>query len=306
MALKAKGDRVIEEFHVTLAQNDHITAAQRLELISKLSADEILVRVEGEFAAHGLRVYPEFGETTHVVPYFAIPHDWTCYVGIDPGCEQVCAAALFMAIPPDESFYYIFNELYIHQCSASIFGREMKSRCMGRKFEAFIIDDHEARKADTGSGFTIRDQYAAALKENNVQCYRSGHGFTAGVADPVGGVEAVRACLVSHASKPPKLRILSGMAPMFTWEMKRYWYEKKNGLPTDKPRASGPVHLCACIRYIIQDGPTFVKHEPSLTAAAGRSGSVWMAAQKLMNPKGREGSSLNLGPGPITIGIGVK
>lgn len=302
-ATLSKSQRSIEEFHVTLAQNDHITAQQRREFISKLSADEILVRVEGEFAAHGLRVYPELGETTHVVPFFQIPHDWTCYVGIDPG-RQVCGA-LFLAVPPAEDYLYIFDELYIHQCSAAIFGREMRHKCRGRKFEAFIIDDQEARKADTGSGLTIRDQYADALKENRIECHRTGYGFTAGSADPEGGIEAVRSCLVSHDGLAPKLRILSGMAPMFIWEMKRYWYEKKDGLPTDKPRSRGPVHLCACIRYIIQDGPTFMKHDVTRTAAAGRPGSVWMAAQKLMNPKGREGSSLNLGPGPITVGIGV-
>lgn len=293
-------ERTIEEFHVTLKQNDHITEAQRRDFISKLNADEILVRVEGEFAAHGLRVYPEFGETTHVVPFFVVPNDWTTYVGIDPG-RQVCAA-LFMAIPPSDDFAYIFDELYLHQCSAAIFGREMRKKCRGRSIEAFVIDHQEGRKADTGSGLTVEDQYSAALQENGIKCWRTGYDFTPGAADPEGGIEAVRGYLSAH-NGPPKLRILAGMAPMFIWEMKRYWYEKKDGMPTDKPRSRGPVHLCACIRYIIQDGPTYQKHEVKTTAAAGRAGSVWMAAQKLMNPKGRDGSSLNLGPGQPTLGI---
>lgn len=294
--------RVIEEFHVTLRQNDHITEEQRREFTSKLSKDEILVRVEGEFAVHGLKVYPEIGDTTHAVPWFSIPYDWTVYVGIDPG-RQVCAA-LFLAVSPDNDFYYLFDELYLHQCSATIFGREMRKKCRGRNIEAFIIDHQEGRKADTGSGMTVEEQYSDALRENGVSCFRTGFGFTPGAADPEGGIEAVRACLIPREFAPPRLRILSGTCKMFLWEMKRYWYEKKDGVPTDKPRSRGPVHLCACIRYIIQDGPEFRKREPKVTAAAGRNGSVWMAAQKLMNPKGRSGSSLNLGPGPSMLGIG--
>lgn len=297
--------RIIEEFHVTLKENEHLTDAQKKEFASKLSADEILVRVEGEFAAHGLRVYPEFGETTHTVPFFLIPQDWTIYIGIDPG-RQVCAA-LFLAVPPAEDYVYIFDEIYLHQCSAAIFGKEMRKKCRGRQIEAFIIDHQEGRKADTGSGLTVEDQYAQALRDNGVSCHRTGSYFTAGIADPEGGIEAVRKCLGPRENGGgPRLKILANTVPMFIWEMKRYWYEKKDGIPTDKPRSRGPVHLCACIRYIIQEGPVYVKHETTLIPLEKRSGSVWTAAKKLMNPKGHKGAPLNLGPGATTFGVGVQ
>lgn len=290
-------DRTIEEFVALLADNQHLTGKQKEEFAGKLSPEEVMVRIHGEFASHGMRVFPEFSEKTHECPFIDIPHDWTRYVAIDPG-RQICGV-LFAAIPPggrdDSVCLYIYDELYIAQCSAEIFGQKMRQKCAGQSIEAFIIDHQMSRMTETGSGRTIEDQYAEALQRNGVTCHRTGCGFTWGVADPVGGVEAVRQYIQSN-----RLRVLADRCPNFKWEMKRYWYERdRDGRVTDKPRDRGPVHLCACIRYIVQDEPKYVPHK----AGKGRVSPVWKHAQKLMNPLGFAGKVLNFGSGGTFIGV---
>ncbi len=294
----AKEQRTIEEFVALINDNQHLTQKQKEEFQGKLSPEEVMVRVHGEFASHGMRVFPEFSETTHECPYFEIPGEWTRYLAIDPG-RQVCGV-LFAAKPPpglDNSHkLYIYDELYIQQCSAEIFGQQMKGKCRAQTLEAMIIDHQMSRMTETGSGLTIEDQYSRALEKNGICCNRTGCQFTWGVADPLGGVEAVRDWL-----NPPRLLVLADRCPNFKWEMKRYWYERdRDGRVTDKPRDRGPVHLCACIRYIIQDDPVWV----APTSKKPRASLLWLEAQKLMNPDGQKGKSLNLGPGQFTFGVG--
>lgn len=298
-----KEERQIEEFVSLLADNVHLTAKQKYDFESKLNPDEVMVRIHGEFASHGLRVFPEFSVAKHVCSYFEIPSGWTRYVAIDPG-RQICAA-LFCAVPDDgRDHMYAYDELYIPQCNAELFGRRMRDKCHGHNIEAFIIDHQEGRKAETGSGRTVEDQYAEALKNNRVVCNRTGSEFTWGVADPEGGVEAVRAWLKDWQDGVPRLQVFEQCAN-FIFEMKRYWYETKTvggiKVATDTPRARGSVHLCACIRYIVQDDPVYVApRSPSNT----RGNRVWQWAQKIMNPNKDHGNTLNLGPGSLTIGIG--
>lgn len=296
-----KEQRTVEEFVALLYENVHLTEKQKEGFASKISAEEAMVRIHGEFASHGMRVYPEFSEKTHECDFFSLPKGWTIYAAIDPG-RQVCAV-LFAAVPndPADDHLYVFDELYIRQCSAEIFGQKMREKCRSLAVEAFIIDHQMSRMTETGSGRTIEEQYSDSLRKYGVACRRTGCDFTWGVADPIAGIEAVREYLSPGSSKTPRMLILANRCPNFRYEMKRYWYEKdKDGRITDKPRDRGPVHLCACIRYIVQDNPV---HVPS-KAGKARPSPVWTHAQKLMNPKGKKGA-INLGPGSFTIGVGV-
>lgn len=296
-----KDQRTAEEFVFVLADNQHLTDDKKRLLMEKISPDEAMVRIHGEFASHGLRVYPEFSEKTHECSWFAIPPHYTKYAAIDPG-RQVCGV-LFAAVPPPEEndHIYIFDELYIRQCSAEIFAQKMREKCQGIDVEAFIIDHQMGRITETGSGVTVEDQYSDALERLNVKCWRTGSGFTWGVADPEGGIEAVRPYLRVR-SNGPRLLYLADKCDNFRFEMKRYFYERdRDGRPTDKPKVRGAVHLCACLRYIIQDDPVFVgqrKKKP-------KPGGVYLKAQELMHPKGNGKQALNLGPGSsFTIGVG--
>lgn len=294
-------DRTIMEFHVTLADNCHLTDKQKAEFMSKLSEEDVLVRVYGEFASHGLRVWPEFSEKKIICSYFDIPPHWTNYVAIDPG-RQVCGV-LFLAVPPPEEdqHVYLWDELYIRMCSASIFGQQMGLKCRGKTLEVMLIDHQEGRKVETGYGKSIEEQYSAALESNRVSCNATGLNFTPGAADPQGGVEAVRHWLVPQGQETAKLKILEGKCPNLIWEIKRYWYQTDaDKRVTDKPRDRGPVHLCACLRYLVQYDPVYV----SPVEAKPKPGEIWKAAHELKT-QGKGKQALNLGPGSFSIGVGV-
>jgi hypothetical protein len=299
--IKAKDQRDIEEFVFLIDQNEHMTKKQRDAFAAKLSPDEWAVRIGGEFAAHSYRVFPEYSKTTHTCPYFEIPADWTKYAAIDPG-RQICAV-LFMAVPPPKErgdHVYLFDELYIQNCSAELFGQKMGLKTRGMMLEAMIIDHQESRKVEAGYGRSIEDQYSEALEKHGVRCHRTGTGFTWGAADPKAGIEACRAWLKAHSGNPPKLRVLEDKLPNFHWEINRYFYEQdKDGKLTDKARDRGQVHLMACLRYLVQDEPVWVPKKESKP----RPGAVWLKAQELMGSKGSK--SLNFGPGTITIGVGT-
>ena len=56
------------------------------------SSDEAAVRIYGEFALLGLRIYQEFQPRgIHGCKSFEIPANWTRYISIDPGRQARCA-----------------------------------------------------------------------------------------------------------------------------------------------------------------------------------------------------------------------
>ena len=289
---KPAAERNIEEFVILIDDNAHLTSEQKKQFAAKLSDEERAIRVGGEFALRAYRVFPEYDPFRHEVDYFEIPRKWTRYVAIDPG-RQICAA-LFLAIPPPEEgdYAYLYDELYIQNCSADLFGEKMRHKCVGQNFEAFVIDHTEARKYETGSGRTIEDQYSDALRKRKLACARTGCQFTWGAADPSAGAEAVRAWLRFRDDGTAKLRVMRDRCPNFIEEIKRYRYKRVDGVITDKPEDRGRVHAMAAIRYLVQDNPIYKKPKKRKPPV----NPVWQAAQ---DKKKGKGGSLNFGPGEL-------
>lgn len=268
------GEPRIEEFHVRLWDNKFTTKQQKLNFIAKLTDEEKRVRVDGEFAVLGSVIYPEYRETVHVVEYFDIPSHWTRYAAIDPG-HQICAV-LFMAIPPptDEKhgmYAYLYDELYIPDCDASIFGERMSGKALSQQFQAFIIDTQEARKTETGSGKTIEEQYSAALAVRNVASVDTGNGFAKGSTDRRADVGVIRMWVRPRGDNVgPRLRVMASVCPNFHKEFARWRWKKVSGAVTDTPEDRGPVHLCAGLRYLVQYNPVWVQptRGPSRESAA--------------------------------------
>ncbi|HUR52933.1 MAG TPA: hypothetical protein VMZ71_02295 [Gemmataceae bacterium] len=247
------------EFVVLLSENPHIGESEKKELAASLDEADHAVRIGGEFAIQAAKIYPEFS-AVHCLPYFDIPPDWTRFAVVDPG-RQICAV-LFAAVPPpdgelpkpvgragEHTYVVLYDELYIPNCSAALFGERMGERCRGQQFEAFLIDSHGSRNTEMGSGKTVESQYSEALAENGVECVRTGTGFTWASDDVVGGLEAVRGMLRIRARPGfPTLFVsdLVNKLPNFKYEIDRYRYKREAGRPTDKPEDKGRVHLMAC------------------------------------------------------------
>jgi len=90
--------------------------------------EERRVRIKGEFALSGFKVYPEFSMAIHGwnLEGSAPPPDWSHLFAVDPG-RQVCAV-LFMSIPPPGTADFdalLWQELYLKNCDAATFGREV-------------------------------------------------------------------------------------------------------------------------------------------------------------------------------------
>lgn len=222
------------------------------------------MRIGGEFVFSQARVFPEYSPYLHEVPYREIPQDWTRYLAIDPG-RQICAV-LFAAVPPpglpdgQSDEIWLYDELYMANCDAIMFGRNMQLKTQGQEFYAFIIDGNESRKAETGSGRTIEDQYGEQLQKNRVRSQLTGNGFVWGVATPEAGIEAVRPLLRMDQFGRVRLRVMVEKVPNFVWEIKHYKYKKIGKIITDKPESQKRVHQMANLRYLVQHGLEY--HEP--------------------------------------------
>lgn len=243
----------VEEWVVHLDQNVYTPKEVRdkfKERMMRRGEESYQVRVEGKFAIEGFRVYPEYGDG-HKCKRFIVPEDWTLWVIVDPG-RQVCAV-LFLAVPGPKceekhrGHIYFCDELYIKSADARQFGRQLKRKLAGRVPRGYIIDKHEGRKHDTGSGRTIEEQYSRQIKRRRLQSIDTSYSFAAGPPDPEGNREAMREWLTPDDAGHVKLRVFEDLIN-FDREMKAYHFKRKDGIPTDQVNKKND-HLCDCAGY---------------------------------------------------------
>lgn len=283
----------VSEFVILLAENPHIGEQEKKEFAASLSEEEAEVRIGGQFVVQSRRVFPEFRMEVHGWEAIEIPHDWTRFAIVDPG-RQICAV-LFAAVPPPElgDYCYLYDELYIPNASAELFGIKMGQKAGSQAFEAFVIDSHGARLSDIGSGRSVEWHYTRALRKYKVRSHLTGHGFFLASDDVDGTLEAARDWLRPREDGP-KLRVLKGKCPNFEWEVKRYRYKAVNGITTDKPEDRGRVHLMACLRYLAAYRPKY-RRPPAGLRRASPAVAALRAKEKRRRARARE-EAVNLGP----------
>ena len=245
----------IKKFVLRFLDNAHIDSKEKEKNIARWSAlgvDELRMRAEGEFTQDSILMYPSFNPAVHVLPKVALPDgvppDWTRYVAIDPG--HAVMAAVFGAVPPDEKFLLIYDELYIRNCNALIFGEEFAKKTEGQHFYAFIMDMHGGALRDLGSGRLPSELYSEQLRDRGVRAQMTGHQFIAGSDDITARTGLVRQLLHIRGDGTTKLKFLENATPELFRELRRY--KKKviqtaNGpFITDTPNARGEIHTCQC------------------------------------------------------------
>lgn len=289
--------KVVEEFIIRLRDNPHISDAAKGVMSASLSDAEREVRIEGEFALAGTRVYPEWSTKIHGYPWFEIPASWTRYAVIDPG-HQICAA-LFGAVPPPgdprkaDGDLFLYDELYIARCNAGLFAERFAAKARNQMFHEFLIDRRGSRVHEAGSGKTIADQYAEALAKLGVRSKVTGSGFNWGSDNLKAGILSVRGYLKTRHGGPPRLRVLTmrmGASllekcslPNFEWEVMRYHFLRKKELITDETDERGRVHLMADLRYLCAHEPRW--HQPE--AGKPPPSEAWLAVQAKRKAGGR-------------------
>ena len=262
----------IVKFQLRFLDNPHIDSDEKrknIERWSSLGMDVLRMRAEGEFISDSILCYPTFAMHVHgydrmTLPNNVVPADWCRYVAIDPG--HAVTAALFAAVPPDESMLLIYDQLYIRQCNAITFGEQMAEKCKGQAFYAFLIDMHGGRLREIGSGRLPVELYTEQLKRREVSSQTTGHSFLAGCDDIPARMAAVQNYLHIRPEGTPTLRVLRSSVPDLERELKRY--KKKTQLVggsyivTDQPNTRGEVHACQCLEYLCAYRPRY--HKPKL------------------------------------------
>lgn len=206
-------------------------------------------RFLGRFTTNKLRMYPTFSRSIHNVmrpdcPAEKVhkilkesngipPMDWCRYATIDPG-HQVCAIVMFAVPPPelwdhDDGYAVVYDELYIRQCDAHLFGEKFADKARGWFWEDFIIDAHGAALRDIGSGLTPREQYATQLKKRGIISNRSKTGFRDGCDEPRSREVIVREWLRIREDGSTKLLIVADRVPNLVREMEGFRHKVNRG-----------------------------------------------------------------------------
>jgi len=253
-ASKEKGlpnPRVAEHF-MTIDLNPWIGEQEKADFKADFASDEdeYSVRVEGQFATSGLRVYPEFGTRgPHRVNSFPIGDDWMRSLAIDPG-RQV-AACLFIATPPghlpDHVQPVVYDEIYLKKANAQLFAKEMRRKLGNTWVRNWVIDSHEGNKHETGSGLTIEEQYATAFRGENLDANGFG-GFRWANSDVAAGILAAKTKLHIENGVPAWLFMVEKL-PNFCYEISRYVNKRisKTGIVVDEnSRSNVHNHLMDC------------------------------------------------------------
>lgn len=287
----------VAEFFARLDENPHILEEQKKLLAEKcVSDEEYRVRIGGEWAIHSYKIYPEYNRITHQIKPFDIPRGWTRYAAVDPG-RQVCAV-LFLAVPPPRvkdfnSKYVLYDELYIKDCNADMFGRAMRDKCLDQDIQAFIIDGNMGRNTDVGSGKTVEEQYAEANKRYGVRSYETGTGFIWGCDSVEAGILACRELLRRRDDGTPSVVVFDTL-DAFDKEIRMYHNRRMSGKIQDKPDPKSASHSMDCFRYLALHEPVHVARPPRKI----ESYAVRMLQEKrLRKAMNSDGAYVRLGPG---------
>lgn len=103
-------DPNIEAISGSIYDNPHISQDYIEDFKSRLSEDEIKVRIYGEFAALQGRIFKEFNSQTHTLPYQEWPEDWPVYMAIDPHTRKK-STAVWIGVTKDE------HKVVINECA---------------------------------------------------------------------------------------------------------------------------------------------------------------------------------------------
>jgi hypothetical protein len=259
---------MIKKFTLRFLDNAHIDQEEKrknIERWSSLGQDELRMRAEGEFTTESTLMYPNFNQSVHVLSRQdlpQVPEEWTKYVAIDPG--HTVMATLFAAVPPDERFLLFYDELYLRNANALIWGEEFCKKAKNQSIRSLIMDMHGGALRDLGSGRLPHELYSEQLRKHGFKAEITGTSFIPGSDDIPARTSIVRQMMHIRGDGSTRFKILEGACPNLIRELKRY--RKKtttvNGqvYVTDEPYTRGEVHACQTAEYLCAYEPKY--HKP--------------------------------------------
>ena len=157
-----------------------------------------------------------------------------------------------------------YDELYIRNCNALIWGEQFYEKAKDQHIHAAIMDMHGGLLRDLGSGRLPHELYSEELKKRNYRFKIGGTSFIPGSDDIPARTSMVRRLMHIQGDGTTKFKILEGACPNLIRELKRY--RKKtttvNGqvFVTDQPQTRGEVHSCQSAEYLCAYEPKY--HQP--------------------------------------------
>ena len=292
--------------------------------------DVVKMRAYGELTSSAVRMYPFFDKRTHSairvlsdsdrrdeedgievrhgiqkiltesngIP----PHDWCRYFSMDPG-HQILGGVM-IAVPPPElgDFKIAYNELYIHQANASVFGKKLYDEARREHFHDFIADMHGGRLRQLGSGeLPIRD-YERQLDKYNLRCEVRGSRFAAGCDDIKLREGKLRNWISTRDDGYPTLLVVADRCPNLVKEITRF--KKKTGIVNgvevvlDEGNRRGPVHAVECLEMLAAHGCAYVKPPMRVkeSSRVDRILAMERSFQAKMSQQSPRSNFINLGP----------
>lgn len=294
---------IIKKFTFRFLDNQFIDQEEKQKNIERwaaLGTEELRMRAEGEFTTESTLMYPTFNLSIHIMPRDdlpggQVPPDWTRYVAIDPG--HTVMATLFAAVPPHEKFLLIYDELYIRNCNALIWGEQFFAKAQEQLIYCAIMDMHGGTLRDLGSGRLPHELYSEQLKKHKYTFQVGGTSFVPGSDDIPARTALVRQMLHVRGDGTTRLQILQGACPNLVRELKRY--RKKtttvNGqvFVTDQPQTRGEVHAAQTLEYLCAYEPKY--HRPPRSVGPDPWWVGWLAERK-RRLRESEDSCVILGP----------
>jgi len=248
--------------------------------------DVVRKRAYGELIVDSVLMYPSFGKYTHdivcqqteyeTLPQavwrkadYTVPAEWCCDMIVDPG--HTVAAALFIATPPPHpklgELHVVYNELYLHQCTAAMLANEAKKASQGRQMERWIIDAHGGRLTDFGSGVRPQRQYEVELERRGLSSNMTGSHFIHGCDIIEGREESLRRWLRIQDLGWPSIYVDMQRCPNLVRELLRFKKKQQrvgsNTITLDEANRRGPCHAVECLEMAAAHGLEYVQPRSS-------------------------------------------
>lgn len=239
---------LVSEVFLSIWDNVHMDDKAKRDFEASLSEDERRLRIDGDFAISGTRVFESnfFPRGVHGIEPFPIPHNWTRFCAIDPGFQV--GAVLFAAVPPllydgnrDVSpdlygdFVYFYDEIYIRGCDAPQLAKALKQHIGDLEMYAHLFDFHGGNLRSIGSGVLPEVEYRNAMKAEKIRMPVCGTMLTYGCDDVDARVLRVKDWLRVRPDGTAKLRFLRSGVPMAIRNIERYSWKIERGEVSDKP-----------------------------------------------------------------------
>lgn len=300
---------------------DQVSRNADVEAWRAMGDDVFRKRVMGEMNIDSVLMYPTFNRRVHDVmtehpedsqatkilraSNGIPPADWTLFLSLDPG-HTVCAT-VFVAVPPPElgDQMFAFDELYIPQCHAPMWGEAVEQKIRDRMYQRFYIDMHGGSIRSTAGGAQPVDAYVAELTNRGLQSEETKSSFMAGFDEVAKREERMRTHLATLHDGRPKLMFVVGNCPNLVREMEKFRKMTvkvgNRDMPTDKGNRRNNTHAIEALEQLVAYELPYVKPKPKAMQVNFFDRFIqWRDSRRQARQSPLGGDSISLGPVGVT------